>query len=168
MEQNQYQAQQLNALLEDIQRKQGSGTLYLDVEINSQGKKRSRVLVWKSGQITYGGLKIPSSQEFAKMLGQKFKRETIDTALNLATQKATTKTSIRALLELLVRMRLFTWEQIETIVHAQVVLTLQQVLPHPGQFQFDTTTQFDLCHGEICYGLNLSSLMLDINRRQEQ
>jgi twitching motility two-component system response regulator PilG len=49
-------------------------------------------------------------------------------------QKVTTQTSIWEFLELLVKMRLFSWEQIETIVHTQVVLTLEQVLPHAGQF----------------------------------
>ena len=163
-----YQSQQLIPILEDLQQQHANGTLYLEAEINSIHKKISRVLILKDGQITYGGLKIPKSQDFAKMLGQKFKREWIDTAITFATQKATTQTSVRELLELMVRMRMFTWEQIETLVHTQVVLTLEQVLPHPGQFQFDSRTQFDLCHGEVCYGLNLSRLMLDITRRQEQ
>lgn len=164
MVRNQYQAQQLATLLKEIQSKQGSGTLYLAVEISQ--KKRHRVLVWKDGQITYGGLKVPSNQEFAKMLGQKFKREKTDTAINLAMQKAT-QTSIKAFLELLVKMQLFTWEQIESLVHTQVVLTLEQVLPYGGQFQFDSTTH-DLCYGESCRGLDWSKLTLDLTRRQEQ
>lgn len=162
-----YQAQQLIPILEDLQRRHANGTLYLEAKIDSL-RKKSLVLTLKDGQITYGGLKIPNNQEFAKMLGKKFKRDWIDAAIALATKKATTQTSVRELLELLVRMRMFTWEQIESLVYTQIVLTLEQVLSHPGQFQFDSKTQFDLCHGEACYGLSLSRLMLDVTRRQEQ
>jgi twitching motility two-component system response regulator PilG len=161
---SQYKSQQLANLLEDLQSKEVSGILYLNAEINPQEKKRSRVLGWNNGRIVYGGLKIPSSQEFAKMLGQKFKRgDLIDTAINLAMQKATDRTSGRELLELLVKMRLFTWEQIESIVHTSVVLTLEQVLPHAGQFQFDSTTEFN-----VCRGLELPQAMQDVTRRQEE
>ena len=124
-----YRAQQLTPILEDLQRQHASGTLYLEAEINSIRKKISRVLILKDGQITYGGLKIPKNQEFAKMLGQKFKREWIDTAITFATQKTVTQTSIRELLELLVRMRMFTWEQIETLVHTQVGVKVAKLSP---------------------------------------
>lgn len=168
MPQNQYQAQQLNTLLEDFQSKRATGILYIEAEIKTKRQKRFRVLVFKGGQITYGGLNVPNNQDFAKMLGQKFNRESIDIAINLAMQKETTRTSVRAFLELLVKMRQFTWEQIETAIHTQVVLTLEQVLPHAGQFQIDTTTQFDLCHSDVCRGLDWSELMVDVTRRQEQ
>jgi twitching motility two-component system response regulator PilG len=161
---NQYKIQQLATLLEDLHSKGVSGILYLNAEINPQRKKRSRVLGWKNGRIVYGGLNIPSSQEFAKMLGQKFKRgDLIDTAINLAMQKATDRTSARELLELLVKMRLFTWDQIESIVHISIVLTLEQVLPHAGQSQFDSTTEFN-----VCRGFELSQAMQDVIRRQEE
>ena len=112
----------------------------------------------------YGGLNIPNNQEFTKMLGQKLKRgDLIDAAINLAMQKVTDQTSVRELLELLVRMRLFTWEQIESIVHTSVVLTLEQVLPHAGQFQFDAKAEFN-----VCRGLQLSQVMQDVARRQQQ
>jgi twitching motility two-component system response regulator PilG len=160
---NQYKAQQLTNLFSELQSDQFSGSLHLKAEINLEGKKRFRVLVWKNGRIVYGGLNVPSNQEFAKMLGQKLNRHWIDTAIKLAMEKATTKTSIRELLELLVSMRLFTWEQIETIVHTQIVLTVEQVLPYAGQFKFDSTAEFN-----ICRGLEFSKLMLDLTRRQEQ
>lgn len=163
MSKSQYQARQLINLLEKLEKQQSSGSLHLNAEINSQQRKKSRVLVWNNGRIVYAGLNVPNKQEFAKMLGQKLKRESIDTAINVAMQRATTQTSIREFLEFFVRMRLFTWEQIEALVHTQVVLTLEQVLPHAGQFEFDSTTELN-----ICRDLELSNLMQDITRRQEQ
>lgn len=163
MPKGQYQERQLINLLEDLKKQQSSESLYLNAEINSQQRKKSRVLVWNNGRIVYAGLNVPNKQEFAKMLGQKLKRESIDIAINVAMQRATARTSIRVFLEFFVRMRLFTWEQIEALVHTQVVLTLEQVLPHAGQFEFDSTTELN-----ICRGLELSNLMQDITRRQEQ
>lgn len=163
MTQNQYQAQQLPTLLEALQNKEVSGTLYLNAEINPEQKKRSRVLVWKDGRIIYGGIKVPDAQGFVKMLQQKLNREWVDSAVAFAMRQATTQNSIRALLERLVQMQLFSWEQIETVIHTQVVLTLEQMLPHAGQFQFDSTAVFSLCRS-----MELSNLMQDVARRQDR
>ncbi len=132
MIQNRYQAQEIGSLLANLQTQSFSGIVYINAEINSQQKKRNRLLAWKNGQIVYGGSNLPSQQEFTQMLGQKLKRESIETAITVATQRTTTQTSIREFLEFFVKMRLFTWEQIESLVHHQIVLTLEQVSPHTG------------------------------------
>ena len=163
-----YQEQQLDILLKDFQSKQPSGILYLDAQIGSQKKKRSRVLVLRKGQIVYGGVILPTKREFAQTLGQKLNREWSESAIALATQKAANKNSVRSLLDLLVKMRLFSWEQVEVFVHAQVVLVLEQLLPHPGHYRLDDILEFDLCHGEDGHGLDLTNLIADVHRRQRQ
>ncbi len=122
----------------------------------------------QNGQIVYGDLILPTNKKLAQTLGQKLNREWSESAITLATQKAANKTSIRALLDLLVKMRLFTWEQVEAFVHTQVVLILEQVLPHSGHYRLDNVLEFDLCHGEDCHGLDLAKLIADVNRRQQQ
>jgi len=163
MTQRQYQAQELTILLKELQSKQVSGTLYLDVKINHEGKKRSRVLVWDDGSIVYGGIKVPDAKNLVKMLKRKLNREQVTSAVSFAMQAETIQTSNRALLEWLVNRKLFTWAQIETVAHAQIVLTLEQVLPYAGQFQFDSKAQF-----KVYRGLDFSKLMLDITHRQEK
>ncbi len=163
-----YQKQQLAAILKTFQTEQNNGILYLDADVSSQNKKRSRVLVLKNGQIVYGGLVLPTRKEFAQTLGQRLNREWSESAIALATQKAANKTSVRSLLDLLVKMRLFTWEQVEAFVHTQVVLILEQLLPHAGHYRLDNILEFDLCHGEDSHGLDLDKLTADINRRQQQ
>lgn len=163
-----YQEQQLAKVLEGLQRKQANGTLYLEADLPSQKKKRHRVLVLQNGQIVYGGAILPNNKEFAQTLGQKLNREWSESAIALATQKAANKTSVRSLLDLLVKMRLFTWEQVEAFIHTQTVLILEQVLPHAGNHRLDDTIEFDLCYGDDHHGLDLAQLMVDINRRQQQ
>lgn len=163
MAQNQYQAQQLPKLLEALQDKQFSGVLYIDSETNCQQKLRSRVLIWKDGRMIYGSSTIPDSKSLVKMLEQKLSREWVSSAVAFAMRQATDQTSIREMLERLVQMQLFTWEQIETVIYNQLVLTLEQVLPYAGKFRFDSNTEFNFCRG-----IELSRLMLDISQREEQ
>lgn len=163
MTQKQYQAQQLPALLEAIQNKQVSGALYVNAEVKPGQNLRSRVLIWKDGRIIYGGKTIPDAKSLVKLLEQKLSREWVASAIAFAMQQVTDKTSIRSLLERLVEMQLFTWEQIENVVYNQLLLTLEQVLPYAGTFEFDSKTQFNFCRG-----IELSKLMLDIAQRQEQ
>lgn len=82
--------------------------MYLDAEVNFQKQKRSRVLVLHNGQIVYSDLILPTNKKLAQTLGQKLNREWSESATVIATQKVANKTSIRALLDLLVKMRLFT------------------------------------------------------------
>ena len=163
-----YQEQQLANVLKTFQTNRASGVLYLDAEVNFQKQKRSRVLVLQNGQIVYGDTILPTNKKLAQTLGQKLNREWSESAIALATQKVANKTSIRALLDLLVKMRLFTWEQVEAFVHTQVVLILEQVLPYSGHYRLDNVLEFDLCHGEDCHGLDLAKLIADVNRRQQQ
>lgn len=162
MTQNQYQAQQLPQLLEGLQNKQVNGVLYLDSETNA-GEIRTYILVWKDGRMIYGGNTIPEARSLVKMLEQKLSREWISSAVAFALRQASEEKSIRSLLERLVEMHLFTWEQIESVVYNQLIITLEQALPLAGKFRFDSDTQFNFCRG-----IELSKLMVDISQRQSQ
>ena len=167
MKHTQYRSQQLATLLETLQTQKASGTLSINAEINS-AQSRSCILVWRNGEITYGGSKIPNSQEFVQEIGQQLKPDLINVAFNLAKQKATNPNSVRSLLEALVKMRLFSWEQVESLVQTQTVQVLEQVLPYAGQLQLDPAVQFDICYEISCCGLDWSSLMSEVKRRQQQ
>lgn len=162
MTHHQYQAQQLPNLLEAIQNKQFSGVLHLEAEINPTLLK-SYVLIWKDSRMIYGSSTIPTAESLVKLLEQKLSREWVSSAVAFAMRQATEETSIRSLLERLVEMHLFTWEQIETVVYNQLILTLEQILPYAGKFRFDSNIQFNFCRG-----IELSKLMLDISQRQSQ
>lgn len=166
---SQYQAGQLHDLLQDLHRERASSTIYINALVNSEPKPRSRVLVLQNGQIIYGGVKIPDNhQEFARAIGMKCNRKMADTAIKYATQKLNNSSSFRELFEQIVRIRVFKWEEIESIVHAQVVQVLVQILPHPGQLELDSTVEFDLSHGEDGHGLDWSKLMQDVTMRQQE
>jgi twitching motility two-component system response regulator PilG len=166
---SQYRAGQLRNLLEDLQGEQVSGSAHIDITLNPDQKPMSRVLVLNNGEIVYGGVRIPdNNQEFARMIGIKFNHSWADSAIKYTAQKLQNPSSFRELLEQIVRIRIFHWEEIESVAHAQVVQVLEQALPHPGQLKLDFTVQFDLSYGKDNHSLDLSNLMQDVTQRQGQ
>lgn len=163
MSPNQYKAQELSNLLESIQAKQASGVLYIDAQISLGKPAKSRVLIWKDGRTLYGGQTVPDAQSLVKLLEQKLNREWVASAAAFAMRQIPEQASLRDVLERLVQMQLYDWEQIESVVYSQLVLTLEQILPYPGKFQFDSHKQLNFCRG-----VELPKLMLDVTQRQEQ
>jgi twitching motility two-component system response regulator PilG len=163
----QYQAGELGNFLGDLQGERVSGSIYIDTTVNLTQKPRTRILVLKNGEIVYGGLKIPNNnQEFARMIGVKFNHSWADAAIKYTVQTLQNPSSFRELFERSVRIRVFNREEIESVVHAQVVQVLEQALPHPGQLKLDSTEEFDLSYGKDGHGLDWSRVMQDIAYRQ--
>jgi twitching motility two-component system response regulator PilG len=165
----QYQAGQLYDLLANLQSERFSGAVYIDTTVNSNHKPKPRVLMLNNGEIVYGGLRIPNNnQEFVRMIGIKFSYNWAEAAIKYTAQKLQNSSSFRELLEQLVRIRVFKWEEIETLVHAQVVQVLEQALPHPGQLRLDSTVEFDLSYGSDSHGLGRSRVRQDVTMRQQE
>lgn len=164
----QYQAGQLSDLLEDLQSTGASGSVYINAIVNSEQKPRLRVVFLNNGKIVYGGSKILNNQELARRIGIKSSHDWADVAVGYAAQKLKNASSFRELLEQIVRIRVFKWEEIETCVHAQVVQVLEQTLPYPGKLQLDSTVQIDLSYGKDGHGLEWNKLIQDVTRRQHQ
>lgn len=165
----QYEAGQIPNLLGDLQGERFSGSVYIETIVNPERKPRTRVFVLNNGEIIYGGLRIPdNNQEFFRMIGTKSNYSWADAAIKYTAQKLQNPSSFRELLEQLVRIRVFKWEEIETIVHTQVVQVLEQALPHPGQLRLDSTMQFDLTYGSDGHGLDGSRVRQDVTIRQQE
>ncbi|MBW4631314.1 MAG: response regulator [Iphinoe sp. HA4291-MV1] len=165
----QYQAGQLSELLENLQSKSVSGSIYINAIVNSEQKFRSRVICLNNGKIVYGGSKILGNQELARKIGMKLNHDWTEIAIEYAAQRLQEPLSFRELLDQIVRIRVFTWEEIETCVHAQVVQVLEQTLPYPGKLQLDSSrVQNDLSYGKDGHALEWNKLIQDVARRQQQ
>src|ERR687885_1083932 len=165
----QYQAGQLGNLLADLQGERVTGSVYIETTVNPDREPRSRVLILNNGEIVYGGLRLPeNNQAFVRLIGVKSSYGWAETAIKYTAQKLQNPSSFRELLERIVRIRVFKWEEIETVVHAQVVQVLEQALPHPGQLQFDSTVELDLSHGEDGHGLDWSQVIQSLTTGQRE
>lgn len=93
--------------------------------------------------MTYGDYGIPDRFSLARKLTKQFKPAMSEIALKFAREKAANSTSARELLEILCKIRVLNWKQIESFVLARTAIALEQILPHAGQFQFKPTVEFD-------------------------
>ncbi|NJM70110.1 MAG: response regulator [Scytonema sp. RU_4_4] len=164
----QYQAGKLSSLLENLQSTGVSGSIYIHAIVNSEHKIRSRVVCLSNGGIVYGGSKIFNNQELTRKIGTKLSHDWTDIAVRYAAQKLQNPLSFRELLEQIVRIRVFKWEEIEACVHAQVVQVLEQTLSYAGKLQLNPIVQTDLSYGKDCHALEWDRLIQDVARRQQE
>ncbi len=168
MQLKQYQAQQLKNLLESQLNQNISGVLALETKVTSWQKQRVGILVVHNGALVYGDSTLPNNQQFAKSLGDKLQPNFIDAALSLASEKLNNPQSVRELIEILVKLRIFKWDNVEKHIHNQVVSILERFEAYPGQAKWDNSSDFDLCFGEDCHGLSWTKLKQDLNHRQQR
>ena len=164
----QYQAQQLKKLLESQLKHNINGVLALETKVNFWQKQRTGMLVVHNGALVYGDSIVPNNQQFAKTVGDKLQPNFINAALAVASKKLTNPQSVRELIEILVKIRVFQWENIETHIHNQVVSILEKFDAYPGQAKWNDSSDFDLCFGEDRHGLNWTKLKQDLHHRQQQ
>ncbi|MGK7894458.1 MAG: PleD family two-component system response regulator [Xenococcus sp. (in: cyanobacteria)] len=168
MQLTQYQAQQLRNLLESRMQQKISGVFKIKTKVNSWQTQRMGVLVVQNGAIVYGDAKVPNNKEFAKRLGDKLQPNLINAALSIASKKLTNPQSVRELIEILVKLKVFQWENIEKHIQRQVVLILEKFDTHPGQVTWDDKSDFDLCFEEDRHGLNWTKIKQDLSDRQKK
>jgi twitching motility two-component system response regulator PilG len=144
-----------------------SGTLHIKSKV-CEDQLRSGLIILQNGQITYSGAKIPQIKEIVKEIGSQYKPNVINVALDLALKKTTSQSSIRELFELLVKMRVLTWQQIEEFIYRQVVLTLEQLFLYPCQLFLEDSIAFDLSFDVDHHGLDIVKVIKALRLRQTE
>ncbi|MEM7792998.1 MAG: response regulator [Cyanobacteria bacterium P01_C01_bin.118] len=163
----QFKAEQLGEAILDLQHSDFCGVAYLETLPNTAHTKHPKVLTFLNGELTYCGSALPKPIDISQKLGQHFNLDIIGAALQLAKKKVDDQTSVRQYLELFVRLRIFTWQDIETYVRKQVVLTLEQVLPYAGKLTLNTSNSVDLSYGDTPHGFTWNQLDDDITQRRQ-
>ncbi len=97
----------------------------MQTKVNDWQKQRTGKLVINNGVLVYGDSKIPNNQQFAKKLGDKLQPKLVDAAISVASEKLKNPTSIRELIEILVKLKLFSWDEIEVYSHDLIVSMLE-------------------------------------------
>jgi CheY-like chemotaxis protein len=163
-----YLSEQMLDTLHSFQSIKTGGTVYISSQLDFPPHKRERVLVLREGHLVYGGLNLPNPVTFARRLGKIFKPTLIDAALQVAQQKLSNPHSIQEICGLLVKMRVLTWEQIHLFVFSQLIWTLEQLQPHPGQIRLEETANFDLRGEENELGITWEKIGTAIAQRQQE
>ena len=162
-----YKSGQINSILNSLFEKDGSGVLSLKTQVDSWRHQRSCVLMLNRGSLVYGGTQVPAAQELCRRLGEALKPNLIKAALSVAVQKADNPDSATELLDLLVRVRVFTWQEVEALMNNKVLLILEKFIYHPGEADW-SAEDVDLSYGRDRHGLDWSYLQKELAQRQEQ
>jgi CheY-like chemotaxis protein len=168
MTQYQYKEQKFNAFLDAIRVKKASGTLSITANLLSTASSRSRILILRKGEITYAGSILPNLSTLAHKLVKKFSPNISGVAIQYAQNKTSNPNSIRELFDILCKLRILTWEQIESYFQTKAAIALEQILPYSGQFTFSPVIEFDLSYGEDFRGFIWSNLQSELARRTEE
>jgi CheY-like chemotaxis protein len=164
----QYKEQKLSAFLEAIHAKGANGTLNIVANLSSNSFSRSRILILKKGEVTYAGSVLPNPSELVHKLIKQFNPNISEVAIKYAQNKVSNPGSSRELLDLLCKLRILTWEQIESYFQTKAAIAIEQILPYAGQFEFNSSVEFDLSYTEECRGLIWSKLQSELVRRREE
>ncbi len=168
MQLKRYHPQQLKTLLASQLKPSFSGVLTVETNVNSWQKQKTGKFIINNGALVYGDSIIPNNQQFAKILGDKFQPNLINAAISIANEKLKNPTSVRELMEILVKLQVFTWEDIEVYIYDRIVSMLEQFDAHLGKAKWDDSTDFDLCFGEDHHGLNWNKLQQALSNRQQK
>ena len=164
-----YKSNQLISIIESLLSESATGILSLKTQVTSEKNQRSCILVFNQGVLTFGDTRLPANnQQLARTLGKEFKSDMFESALSVTNQKITDSKSFRELVELLTRLKVFSWKQVEVWATKKVILKLEHFLSYPGESQWQADNNFDLLFGEDKHGLNWSYIKQQLSQRQQK
>ncbi|MEM7758687.1 MAG: response regulator [Cyanobacteria bacterium P01_A01_bin.40] len=163
-----YTSNQLLSVLESFFDQNNNGILSLQTQVDSWHQQRSCILILRDGELVYGGTQVPNNQELCRRIGETLKPNLIKAGLSVAIEKAKNPNSAIEILEMLIRMRAFTWQEVEALMNKKVLLILEQFIIHPGTAQWEISDDFDLAYGQDRHGLNWTDIRQELKHRQQQ
>ena len=162
-----YSPHQLISILDSLFKKNSSGILSLTTQVDSWQQQRTCILVLRQGALVYGGTQVPQATEFCRRLGEALKPNLIKAALSVAVEKSTKPNSAVELLDMLVRMRAFTWQEVEALMNTKVLLIIEKFVAHPGLAQWHNQLNLDLSYGKDRHGLVWSDIERELKHRRQ-
>ena len=162
-----YESGQISSILNSLFKKNSSGVLSLKTQVDSWQHQRDCVLMLNNGALVYGGTQVPEAQELCRRLGEALKPNLIKAALSVAVQKVENPQSATELLDLLVKVRVFTWQEVEALMNTKVLLILEKFIYHPGEARW-SAQDVELGYGSDRHGLNWSDIQRELSQRQQQ
>ncbi len=165
-----YQSNQLISILDSLIKDNTTGVLSIKTNVPFWQKQRSCILIMREGKLIYGDTNVPSNQELCSWLGETLKPSLIKAALSVAKEKIANPDSTVELLELLIKMKLFTWQEVEASINTKVVLIIEKISRYSGEIQWDADKldNFDLSYGQDRHGLDWANICQELKQRRQK
>lgn len=163
---SEFQAGQLLSVLQQLHSEQFTGVVSVQVTGDVALSRRSRVLAFWQGMLTFVGKELPEPEALAQLIKQKLNVAYIDGALKISASRVKDKTSVRELLEFISRFGIFKWEDLEAVLRHSAMLELEQLLPRQGTLSTATDIPFDLNYSDDQHGFSWDYLRQTLAQRQ--
>jgi CheY-like chemotaxis protein len=170
---NQFQPEDLNGLMDRLSGSGSSCVLHVNAKVGAQGDLRSRVLIWQDGKLVCGGLSVPDARDFAKSLIKRANPKWTDSTLKTLSKKVANGLSMQSLLNLLFRLRVLNWTQLQDFMRERIILTLEQLIDREVQIDIAPPSSMILFRikydgGNAFKGFDINELRLALSDRQSQ
>ncbi|MEM9216613.1 MAG: response regulator [Cyanobacteria bacterium P01_F01_bin.150] len=158
-----YQAGYLKECLKDLHVQQVTGVVKITT---SHMHQRTSFLVLRNGEPIYCNKTIPRPEDFIIELGQRLHRDWIESSLRIALEQCTPQPTLSELLEIITRLRILRWEEIETLIYMDTIQSLEQLMPFPGHLTVERNDRFDLYFGRNRHTLSWERIWTQIGVRK--
>lgn len=165
---NIYKPNQLISLIDSLHQKKSNGILSLTTRVDTWRQQRFCILILRNGELVYAGNRVPTAYELCRNLGEILKPNLIKAGLSVAIEKASNSNSTVEILDMLIRIRAFTWQEVEALMNTKVLLILEKFIYHPGETKWEISDDFDLSYGKDRHGLNWAEIQQELKNRQQQ
>lgn len=164
----QYKSNELISILESLLTKRANGILKLKTKVDYWPQSRYCYLVLCNGTITFAGSKLPNNEQLAKILGKKLNPNGINAALLVASKQMGASESHQKFVDLLVSLKVFTWEEVQKWILEQLIQQLEIFEAHPGQTSWHSNNNFDLFDGKEQKDLDWGAINQKLQERQRR
>lgn len=158
-----YQAGHLQKKLNDLHAQRITGLVKITT---SQIRPRTAFLVLKNGEPTYCNQTIPTPEDFVIELGKRLDRDWIESSLRIALEQCQPKPRLSDLLDIITRLRILKWEEIETLIFMDTIQTVEQLMAFPGTLTIEPNHRFDLSFDRNQHALSWKRIWTQVNIRK--
>jgi twitching motility two-component system response regulator PilG len=161
-----FNAGELREHLQKLSQIKFSGVLTVTVT-PPRGKVRTNAIALWNGMITYAGENQLGPMEFAEIVAKRLGVSAMDSAKKVAMARAKKPDSVKEVLDLMSRFKLFAWDDLEKQLYLEAVWVLEGLLPHPGELELFEGHPFDLSYGDDHHGFAIEMLLASLAKRAE-
>ena len=136
---NQYESNQLILIIESLLSQKSTGNISLKTEVSSWQAQRSCTLILRKGELVFGDIQVPTSEQFCEQLGKKINPNSINAALAIAKKRSQSTGTEQDLIEILVTLKVFTWEDIGRFITSRAMVNLEIFSTFPGTIEWQKT-----------------------------
>ena len=153
-------------VLQELERDSFDGVANVTVNLANKADC-SRIFIFRQGKLVFAHSQLITPEQLAKEIGSYFKIGIVNAALKTAQTKVKQPSSFKETFAFLERMKILKSQQIEDFILQQIIICLEQVLPHGGNLH-QSEVDFDLASGKQATGWSFTELSPQLSQRQQK